>query len=106
MSLQTELNELFDIRTRKARQEKIISQEAQDVKREISLLILMFSQGISDLSVYINENEVLEWDGRVKRLIYHRGAQSFYLESVDPSILLRIRPFLKELVGRAKESCA
>lgn len=104
--LESELSELFDLRIRKQRQEKILKQEVQEVKKDINMLILMFSQGISDMSVYLSDSEILEWDGRVKRLVYHKGPRSLFLEGASNDILLRIRPFLGQLVQKAKDACA
>lgn len=102
-ALEIELGELFDIRSRKARQEKLQFQEAVDAKKDIKLLIRMFSEGVHDMQVFLSEREVLEWDSKLKRLVYHKGEYSQYIESASHEILVRVRPFLKDLAKKAKE---
>ena len=102
-ALEVELGELFDIRSRKARQEKLNFQEAMDAKRDVKLLTRMFSDGVRDMNVAIASSEILEWDSHLRRLVYHRGEYSQYIETANNEILIRVRPFLKDLAKKAKE---
>lgn len=101
--LETELSELFDIRSRKLRQEKVLHNEALQAKHDMKLVVLMFSEGIPDISVRMSDQEHLDWDSRLKRLVYHRGEVSQYVEAASNEILVKIRPHLRSLVHRAKE---
>lgn len=102
-ALTTELRELYDIRSRKVRDEKVLFQLAQEVKIDIKNLTLMFSDGITDVSVEVNQNEFLEWNSKSKRLIYHLGEESQFIEGVRADVLIRLKPYLKDLVRKAKE---
>jgi len=103
-ALEIELGELYDIRTRRVREKKKLLQEAQEIKKDIRLITLMFSDGILDLSLRLGQQEILEWDFRAKRLIYHRGEVSQFIESAKDDVLIRIRPYLKDLVKKAKDN--
>ncbi len=98
------LNELYDIRLRKERLRRENEENAMIVKKEIKLLTLMFSDGIKDISLPLDENEVLEWDSRSRRLIYHKGEVSRFIETVSNDLLIKIRPFLKMMVSQVRES--
>src|SRR4051812_6122768 len=102
-ALEVELGELFDIITRKARQEKVEFQEAMEAKRDIKLLTRMFSDGVKDMLVTMSNSEILEWDARLRRLVYHKGEQSQYIETANNEILIKVRPYLKEMAKKAKE---
>jgi hypothetical protein len=105
-ALEIELGELYDIRYRKGREERERFEAAQETKKDIKLVTLMFADGIEDLSVKIGQQEILEWDFRSKRLIYHRGDSTLFVEGAKDDILVRIRPFLTDLVQKAKEKFA
>lgn len=104
VKLETELGELFDIRTAKIRREKNIMAQAREAQKEIRLLILMFYEGdIPSLTVALGDDEFLEWDPQAKRLIYCSPDAHQYLETVKFDTLVRIRPYLHELVKKAKQ---
>jgi hypothetical protein len=100
--LETELGELFDIRKTRRRMEMREDQDIMETKNEIKLLIRMFSDGIPSMTVQIADHETLEWDNRVKKLLYQKNEYAQYIDTANKMTLLRIRPFLKELVKKAK----
>ena len=56
-SLENELQQLFDIRHAKLRDEKVISQEAIEAQRDIRLITHRFKDGIPDITIPINSEE-------------------------------------------------
>lgn len=100
--LEVVLGELYDIRHRKSREEKLLQGQAHETKKDINLVTLMFSEGIPDLGVSFGEGEYLTWDARSKRLIYTKDDCAQFVEGARNEILVRIRPYLKELVAKAK----
>jgi hypothetical protein len=101
--LESELSELFDIRKAKLKRENVLYQQAFEAKKDIKLLILMFSDGIPDTTIQLADNESLEWNSKSKRLMYRKREQVQFIEAASNEVLVRVRPFLKELVKKAKE---
>lgn len=103
LPLESELGELFDIKTAKLRKEKILNDEFLAAQKEVKMLILMFSDGIPSLRIPLRDGETLAWDADVRRLIHCRNQESSLIESVSKETLVSIRPFLKDLVRAAKD---
>lgn len=101
--LETELGELYDIRTMKMRLEKSLTNEAFESKKDVKMIILMFSDGIPNINLPLSDEESLEWDAQTKRLIYHRKEFAQFIEAANNETLVRVRPYLKDLVKKAKE---
>jgi hypothetical protein len=101
--LSMELVSLFDLRKSKVRVDKVLTQEAFEAQRDIRYLTLMFCDGIPDLMIKCTDTESIRWDARSKNLIYICGAQMQILEAASKEIRVKMRPFLKDLVKKAKE---
>ncbi|MBA2403676.1 MAG: hypothetical protein H0V66_02810 [Bdellovibrionales bacterium] len=102
-SLQIELEELFDIRNAKVRDEKILTQASMEAQRDIRLITHMFRDGIPDLAIPINAEETVKWDSRNKRLLLVSSVSTQILEGATRQTMIRIRPHLAQLVKQAKE---
>ena len=79
--LSDELQELFDIRNAKIKEEKNLTLAAMEAQRDIRLLTHMFSDGIPGIAVMISEEEKIIWDSSEKRLLYSDGEKIQILES-------------------------
>lgn len=101
--LEKELGELFDMKKIRLREEKIQTEEYLLAKKDITLITLMFSDGIPDLEMPLGDYETLTWDSRSKKLLYSKGDQVQFLDGVNRDNLLKIRPHLKDLAKKAKE---
>lgn len=101
--LDVELEELFDIRFAKIRDEKTLNQAALEAQRDIRVITHMFRDGIPDVEVPINSAETLKWDSAQKRLFLLHGKEVLSLEAASRETVVRIRPFLSSLVKQAKE---
>ncbi len=101
--LEVQLGELFDIKNAKARREKQINLESQEAHKEVKLLTLMFSDGIPSITIQLGDNERLEWDSQIKKLVYHSEERSIFMEGISKELLVKIRPHLNDLVKKAKE---
>lgn len=102
-SLETQLGELFDLRKEKMRRNKMFEEAAIDAKKEIRLLIKTFSDDVPSITLPIGDDDSLEWDSGIKRLVYHHNGQTRFIESVKDQELIRIRPHLAALIRSAKE---
>lgn len=103
LPLETELGELFDMRNAKLRKDKYLNEEFLAAQKEVKMLILMFSDGIPSIKIPMKDNECLEWDADVRKLVHRRNQECAAIESVSKETLVDIRPFLKQLVRAAKE---
>ncbi|MFL5785381.1 MAG: hypothetical protein ACJ76H_12260 [Bacteriovoracaceae bacterium] len=83
--------------------EKILVRDTQET---LKLMTELFRQGVHDTYVTISDHEGLEWDAKLRRFIYHRGHTSQFLELARKEVLLRIRPFLKEIHKRFLHNAA
>lgn len=102
-SLNQELNELFDLKKAKIRKEKLLEQEATEAQKDIRLLILMFRDGIPDVTMPMSDDESLIWDSRNQQLLYRKENHSQVVEQTTREVMARLRPFLIEIVKKAKE---
>jgi ERCC4-type nuclease len=102
-SLDVELEELFDIRFAKTRDEKTLNQAALEAQRDIRVITHMFRDGIPDVEIAINSVEILKWDSGQKRLFLRKEDEVLSLEAASRETVVRIRPFLSSLVKQAKE---
>jgi hypothetical protein len=100
--LSQELVELFDLKKSKIRDEKILTQKAFEAQRDIRLLTLMFCDGIPDITMKVTDTESIRWDSRAQKLIYIQNDQAQLLESSSREVRVRMRPFLSDLVKKAK----
>src|SRR3954470_22170034 len=98
--LEKELVELFDIKKSKKRDEKLITQQAMEAQKDIRLLTLMFSDGIPDMDIPMSDSEQLLWDSRNKRLLYSVQGRTMFLEGAGTDVIIRIRPYLMDLVKK------
>jgi hypothetical protein len=101
-NLAQELGELFDMKKAKLRNEKRLHQEATEAQKDIRLLTLMFRDEIPDISIMISENESILWDSQNQMLLYKHNHTKHVLEGASPEVRIRVRPFLKDLVKKAK----
>ncbi len=101
--LNQELTELFDMKKAKIRKEKLLQHEATEAQKDIRLLTLMFRDGIPDITIPMSDNEALLWDARGHQLLYKKDHQSQVVEGTSRDIIVRMRPFLIEIVKKAKE---
>ncbi|MGE3609310.1 MAG: hypothetical protein AB7I27_06960 [Bacteriovoracaceae bacterium] len=102
-NLSQELVELFDIRKAKIRDEKILTQLSNEAQRDIRLLTHMFRDGIPDLEVKISLHESIMWDSNSQKLMYANERSKVLLEGAPREIRIKARPFLTELVKKAKD---
>ena len=101
--LSSELVSLFDLRKSMARDEKNLTQAAFEAQRDIRYLTLMFCDGIPSISMECTDSESIKWDARAQKLIYQCGTDLQLLEAASKEVRVRMRPFLKELVKKAKD---
>ena len=101
--LSQELVSLFDLRKSKARNEKNLTQAAFEAQRDIRYLTLMFCDGIPDISFQCSDSESIHWNARTQKLVYQSGKEAQLLEAASKEIRVRMRPFLTELVKKAKD---
>lgn len=102
-TISKELGELFDLKKAKLRNEKQLTQEATEAQKDIRLVTLMFRDGIPDLELEIGSSEKIIWDSKSQVLIYHDHGHDQLLEGASREIRIKVRPFLKGLVKKAKE---
>jgi hypothetical protein len=102
-NLSQELVELFDLKKSKIRDEKELTQEAFEAQRDIRYLTLMFSDGIPNISMQVSDSEVINWDKDAQKLLYVNNGKVQLLEAASKEIRVRMRPFLTELVKKAKD---
>jgi hypothetical protein len=101
--LTKELVSLFDLKKSRVRDEKILTQKAFEAQRDIKYLTLMFSDGIPDVTIPITDHEVIRWDSQAKKLLYVKDNQVQLLEACSQQIRIRMRPFLTDLVRKARD---
>lgn len=101
--LSQELVELFDIKKAKIRDQKRLAFEAQEAQKDIRLLALMFRDGIPDIKMQVNDHEIIHWNESTQQLVYINGHVSQLLEATSKEVRVRMRPFLKDLVRKAKD---
>lgn len=102
-ALTEELVSLFDLRKSKIRDEKILTQEAFEAQRDIRYLTLMFSDGIPDITMKVTDSEDIRWDSGGKKLLYVKDGQVQLLEAASKEVRVKMRPFLTDLVKKAKD---
>lgn len=81
----------------------ILSKKARAALRDIKFLSTMFSQGFSDAMIKCTDSESIQWDSKEKRLYYVKGDVHQNLEATTDETLARMKPFLADLVIKAKE---
>lgn len=101
--LTQELVSLFDLRKSKIREEKELTQAAFEAQRDIRYLTLMFCDGIPDMTMKVNDTESIKWNALTQKLIYVNGDQAQILEAASKEIRVKMRPFLTDLVKKAKD---
>jgi hypothetical protein len=87
----------------KIRKEKMLEQEATEAQKDIRLLTLMFRDGIPDINMPMSDNEILIWDSRNQQLLYKKDNQAQVVEGTSRDVMVRLRPFLIQIVKKAKE---
>ena len=102
-SLSNELVELFDMKKARIREDKELTVKANEAQRDIRLLSLMFRDGIPDITMSVNDTESIRWCERSQQLIYLQGENAQLLEATSKEVRVRMRPFLKDLVKKAKD---
>ena len=103
LNLAHELEELFDIKHARNRDEKKLNQDAMDAQRDIRLLTHMFKDDVPDISIPINAHESIRWDASSKNLLFLDQGTSQILLGASRQTMIRVRPHLAQLVKQAKE---
>lgn len=80
-----------------------LSAEALQTLRDIRYLTIIFSDGVPDISIPTTDTETLRWDSKMKKLLYIREGRVQLLEIATQETHLRMRPFLTDLVRKAKD---
>lgn len=101
--LNDELVSLFDLKKSKLRDEKVLTQEAFEAQRDIRYLTLMFCDGIPDITLPVTDHEQIKWDSKAQKLLYVHGDRVQILEAASREIRVKMRPFLTDLVRKAKD---
>lgn len=101
-SLSQELQQLFEIKTSRLKLEKELMAEASEAQKDIQLLTVMFMDGIPDVELSISETESIMWDKKAQKLLYAENGVPQLIESMSLEIIIKIRPYLIELVKKAK----
>lgn len=101
--LSQELISLFDLKKSKVRDEKVLTQQAFEAQRDIRYLTLMFCDGIPDITMKVTDSESIRWDSNHKKLLYVKGDHVQILEAASKEIRVKMRPFLKDLVRKARD---
>ncbi len=83
------------------KEEKILILETLQI---LKLMTELFRGECPDFHIPIGHAENLEWDAGLQRFVYHRGETSQFLELARKEILFRVRPFLEDLLKKAKET--
>ena len=102
-SLTNELVSLFDMKKTRLREEKTLTQKAFEAQRDIRYLTLMFCDGIPDINMEVSDSEVIKWDSHSQKLLYIKEDHVQLLEASSREVRIRMRPFLIELVKKAKD---
>ncbi len=102
-NLSQELVSLFDLKKSKVRDEKMLTQSAFEAQRDIRYLTLMFCDGIPDISMKVTDTENINWDSRAQKLLYVNNGHVQILEAASKEIRVKMRPFLTDLVRKAKD---
>jgi hypothetical protein len=102
-NLNQELVSLFDLRKSKIRDEKNLTQMAFEAQRDIRYLTLMFCDGIPDMNMRVTDDETIRWDSQSRKLFYMRDGHAQLLEAASREIRIKMRPFLIDLVRKAKD---
>jgi hypothetical protein len=102
-SLTDELVSLFDMKKTRLRDEKNLTQKAFEAQRDIRYLTLMFCDGIPDITMKVTEDEIIKWDSHSQKLLYIREGHIQLLEAAAREVRIRMRPFLIDLVKKAKD---
>lgn len=102
-NLSLELQELFDLRFAKARDEKKLADDTMATQQDIRLITHMFKEDVPDVSVPLGDEAWLKWDSQSKKLFYVKGQESTILESMPKQIMIKVRPHLRMLVDQAKD---
>lgn len=101
--LSQELISLFDLKKAKARDEKVLTQAAFEAQRDIRYLTLMFCDGIPTVTMKVSDSEAIKWDAHANVLLYIKDHQPQILEAASKEIRVKMRPFLTDLVRKARE---
>ncbi len=83
------------------KEEKILLLETLHI---LKLMTEFFRGDCPDFNISLGHAENLEWDSNLQRFVYHRGETSQFLELARKDILFRVRPYLQELMKKAKEA--
>jgi hypothetical protein len=103
ISLESELEELFDIRYAKIRNEKDLKNEAMAAQKDVRLITHMFRDGVPDITIPLTDSSSLRWDSNNKRLILLNSTGTHNLEGAPLETLIMVRPHLALLVRQAKD---
>jgi hypothetical protein len=63
----------------------------------------MFCDGIPDVKLQVNDSETIKWDSQANVLLYIKDHQVQILEAASKEIRVKMRPFLTDLVRKARE---
>lgn len=98
------MTDMLEIKSQKLlshKEEKILILETLQT---LELMTALFREEIHDVVIRMSERETLEWDAGLKRFIYHKDETSRYLELARKEVLFRVRPFLQDLLKKARET--
>lgn len=101
--LEKELRDLFDLRKSKIQEEKMLNNEVMEANKDVRLLTMMLSDDYPDLDVLLNNEESLHWDSHEKKILYFNKQSKQYIEAVEKQTIVRLRPFLRQFVKKARE---
>lgn len=62
----------------------------------------MFMDGIPNVELQISKTESILWDQKAQKLLYVENGTPQVIEATSPEVIVKIRPFLIELVKKAK----
>lgn len=98
------LTDMMELKARKllsTKDEKILILETL---RTLGLMTEIFREEVHDIVIRMSDRETLEWDATLRRFVYHRGETSQFLELAKKDILFRVRPYLQDLLKKAREN--
>jgi hypothetical protein len=62
----------------------------------------MFCDGIPDITMPVTDTEIIKWDSHARKLLYIKGEHIQILEAAPREVRIKMRPFLTDLVRKAK----
>lgn len=104
MTMDQFLTDVMESKTRRLLSRKDEKLLILETLKSLALMTEIFREEINDIHIRMSANEILEWDSGLRRFVYHRGETSQFLELARKEILFRVRPFLEDLLKKARET--